>query len=124
MKELYAIIRINKMNATKLALEEIGYPAMTAYTYRVMGRGKQRGVLQEVNFPKISKEKAEELLKQGEAMAYVPKRLLYLVINDNDVDKVVKTIIDVNQTGNHGDGRIFISPIENSIRIRTGEEGD
>jgi len=57
-------------------------------------------------------------------MAYVPKRLLYLVINDNDVDKVVKTIIDVNQTGNHGDGRIFISPIENSIRIRTGEEGD
>ena len=124
MKEIYAIIRINKMNDTKVALEEIGHPAMTAYTYRVMGRGKQRGVLQEVKFPQISKEKAEELLKEGEAMSYVPKRLLYLAVNDDEVDKVVDTLIKVNQTGHHGDGKIFVCPLERSIRIRTGEEGE
>jgi len=126
MKEIYAIVRINKMQATKKALEEAGFPAMTAYTYRVMGRGKQMGLKpSELSFPETSKEKVKEMLAKAgkEAMRYVPKRLLYLVVKDEDASKVVETIIKTNQTGHHGDGRIFVCPLEKSIRIRTGEEG-
>ena len=66
----------------------------------------------------------EALAKNGKhAMRYVPKRLLYLVVKDEDASKVVETIIKTNQTGHHGDGRIFVCPVERSIRIRTGEEG-
>ncbi len=124
MKEIYAVIRINKMQATKKALEAAGFPAMTAYTYRVMGRGKQMGLRpDELSFPETSKEKIKEILaKEGKhAMRYVPKRLLYLVVEDADVNKVVDTIIKTNQSGHHGDGRIFVCPVQETIQIRTGE---
>jgi nitrogen regulatory protein PII 2 len=56
-------------------------------------------------------------------MKYIPKRLLSIVVNDEDVDLVVKTIIEVNKTAQIGDGRIFIESIDDVIRIRTGEKG-
>ncbi len=52
---------------------------------------------------------------------YVPKRMLTIVVPDDVVSKIVKSIIKVNQTGQHGDGKIFVSPIDGAIRVRTGE---
>jgi nitrogen regulatory protein PII 2 len=52
----------------------------------------------------------------------VPKRLLTIVVPDDVVTKIIKSIIKVNQTGKAGDGKIFVSPIENAVRVRTGEK--
>jgi len=117
MKEVYAIIRMNRMSETKKALEAAGFPAMTAY--KVVGRGKQKGLIGEVNF-QISPEVVKAAEQSG-GMKYIPKRMLRLVVNDEDVSTVVKTIISVNQTGHYGDGRIFVCPVQATVQIRTGE---
>ncbi|MCK4467764.1 MAG: P-II family nitrogen regulator [Desulfobacterales bacterium] len=119
MKEIYAIIRLNKVYDTKKSLEEIGFPSLTAFSYRVFGRGKQKGLIDEVSFS-ISPEVTESA--KGGGMKYIPKRLLYLAVNDEDVAGVVDAVIQANQTGHHGDGRIFVCPLEEAIRIRTGEK--
>jgi nitrogen regulatory protein PII 2 len=54
---------------------------------------------------------------------FVPKRLLTIVVPDDVVTKIVKSLIKVNQTGKAGDGKIFVSPIEGAFRVRTGETG-
>ncbi len=120
MKEIYAIIRPNKMSATKKALDAAGLPGMTAW--KVLGRGKQKGIAGEVGF-QISPEILEKAEKQG-GMRYVPKRMLYLVVNDEDVSRAIDLIIAVNQTGSHGDGKIFVLPLETSIRVSTKEKGE
>jgi nitrogen regulatory protein PII 2 len=120
MKEIYAIIRVNKVYSTKKALEEIGFPSITVFNYRVFGRGKQKGIVDEVSFA-VSPE-VSQLAKHG-GMKYIPKRLLYLVVDDEDIARIVDTIIQVNQTGHYGDGRIFVCPVEDALRIRTGEKG-
>lgn len=120
MKELIVIIRPNKMSATKEALDALGYPSMTVS--QVLGRGKQRGIAGEV---KVTEGSDLEIIPPPEtAMKYIPKRLLNLIVQDEDVELVVKTILRINQTGKVGDGRIFICPIEDAIRVRTGERGD
>ena len=58
------------------------------------------------------------------AQRLIPKRMLYIVSKDKHVDKIVKTIIRVNQTGKPGDGKIFVMPAADSISVRTGEDGD
>ncbi len=120
MKEIYAIIRLNKIYNTKKALEEIGFPSITVFNYRVFGRGKQKGIVDEVTFS-VSPE-VSQLAKQG-GMKYIPKRLVYLVVDDKDITGVVDAIIQANQTGHYGDGRIFVCPVEEAIRIRTEEKG-
>ena len=57
-------------------------------------------------------------------MKYIPKRLLSIVVNDEEVDQVIKTIVEVNQTAQIGDGKIFVESIDEVIRIRTGEKGE
>ncbi|HHW45104.1 nitrogen fixation protein NifHD [Desulfofundulus thermobenzoicus] len=116
MKEIYAVIRPNKIGATKEALAILGFPGMTAV--KVVGRGKQRGILGEVSF-----NIDPELLKTTGGMKYVPKRLVYLVVDDADVPLVVAVIIKINRTGQIGDGRIFVCPVEEAVRVRTGERG-
>ena len=118
MKEVCAIIRMNRMSKTKKALDAAGFPAMTAC--KVVGRGKQKGLIGEVSF-QISPEVIKSA-GSSDGMKYIPKRMLISVVNDEDVPKVVKTIIRLNQTGNHGDGRIFVSPVFESVQIRTGEK--
>lgn len=118
MKELIVIIRPNKMTATKEALDALGYPSMTVSP--VLGRGKQRGIAGEV---KITSESVLAAAYSGTGMKYIPKRLLNLIVQDEDVDLVVNTLIKINQTGQVGDGRIFICPIEDALRVRTGETG-
>ncbi len=117
IKEIIAIIRPNKMSDTKDVLNALGFPSMTAH--RVMGRGKQKAIIGEVSF-EIQKK---ELLKEEGTMRYIPKRLLSLIVDDEDASLVVEAIMRVNQTGNRGDGKIFVSPIEEAVRVRTKERG-
>lgn len=119
MKEIVAIIRPNKMGATKDALDALGFPSLTAIS--VIGRGKQRGIAAEVNY-----DFKPDLLAQGKSggMRYVPKRMLSLIVADGDVGNVLQTLIRINQTSQIGDGKIFICPIEGVLRVRTGETGE
>jgi nitrogen regulatory protein PII 2 len=119
MKEIIAIIRPNKMGQTRVALEELGFPSLTALS--VLGRGRQRGIASEVNC-----EIPANLLGQGKSggMKYIPKRCVTLVVANEDVDRVVETIITVNQTAQIGDGKIFICPLNDAVRVRTDEHGE
>jgi nitrogen regulatory protein PII 2 len=114
MKEVLAIIQMNKMEATKDALDVIGIPSITAY--KVYGRGKQRGL----QIPHSSE--LEESVKKN--MKYIPKRMISIMVEDEFVPAVVAVITKVNRTGNIGDGRIFVCPIDEAVRIRTGERGN
>ena len=113
MKEVLAVIQMNRMETTKNALDVIGIPAITAY--KVTGRGKQRGL--QIPYPS-PQELSEKRMK------YLPKRMISLVVEDEFVPAVVAVITKINRTGNFGDGRIFVCPVEQSIRIRTGERGN
>jgi len=122
MKEIMAIIRPKKVTATKDALEKIGFPGITAVP--VIGRGRQRGIAAELNI-----EVRSEAIISGEKaglkyMDYIPKRLITIAVCDEDVDIIVKTIIEINKTDQIGDGKIFVSPMDNAIRIRTDETGE
>jgi len=119
MKEIIIVIRPKKVNATKEVLTALGFPSMTAIP--VLGRGKQKGIAGEVNIeyrPGILEEN-----KSG-GMKYVPKRYLSIVVSDENVEAVIEAIIKVNQTGQFGDGKIFICPVEDAVRIRTDEQGN
>lgn len=119
MKEITAIIRPKKVGATKTALEQLGFPSLTAVA--VLGRGRQRGIASEVNL-----DLSPELLSQGKSggMKYVPKRMLTLVVSDDDVESVVMTIVNINQSAQIGDGKIFVSSVDDALRVRTGERGE
>ncbi len=119
MKEIIAIIRPKKMGSTKDALEKLGFPSITVMP--AIGRGKQRGIANELNC-----DIPPELMGQGKSggMKYIPKRLLSLVVRDADVSPVLQAIIQVNQTAQIGDGKIFVCPIDNAVRVRTDEDGD
>lgn len=118
MKEITAIIRPKMVTRTKEVLDSLGFPAMNAS--RVMGRGKQRAILDEVNFEIDD----QSLLEMEGAMRYIPKRMISLVVPDEEVALVVQAIIKVNHTGQIGDGKVFVSPIEEAFRVRTSEQGD
>lgn len=131
MKEITAIIRRDKLPETKKALDELGYPAMTIQS--VDGRGKQRGAMcaeMDSEMPesfcttvKLKSTPSTYALEHTlpKAALYVPKRMLTLIVPDDVVSRLVKSIIKVNQSGKRGDGKIFVSPIEGAVRVRTGE---
>lgn len=133
MKEITAIIRRDKLPETKKVLEDLGYPSLTIQS--VDGRGRQRGAMcaeMDSEMPE-SYCTAVKLKPTPSAYAlehtlpkvalFVPKRLLTVVVPDDVVTKIVKSIIRVNQTGRNGDGKIFVAPIESAVRVRTGEKG-
>lgn len=104
MKMIRAFIRPEKEQEVVLALEGAGFPSLTKVP--VFGRGKQKGLT-------VGPVHYDEL----------PKSLIMMVIDDNDQDKVLKVIQDKARTGFIGDGKIFISPVENAYTVRTGETG-
>jgi nitrogen regulatory protein PII 2 len=122
MKEIIAIIRPKKVVPTKEALEKLGVPSLTAIP--VLGRGKQKGIATELNID-IRPEVLVQGVKNGrQYMEYIPKRLFSIIVRNEDVDTIVETIIKINQTFEIGDGRIFICPVDDAIRVRTDEQGD
>lgn len=121
MKQIMAVIRINKINATKKALNDAGITSFTA-TGRVLGRGKGLVDYRLLDGAKAGHDEAIAQLGQGPRL--VPKRLLTVVVSDDWVERTVKSIIGANQTGNPGDGKIFVVPVTEAIRVRTGEKAE
>jgi nitrogen regulatory protein PII 2 len=120
MKEVMAIIRINKMNETKRALADAGIYSFTAR--KVVGRG--RGKINTLLLKGAENGYDEAINQLGAGPKMFPKRLLTIVVPDCRVPLVVKTVIDVNKTGNPGDGKIFVIPLLDAIRVRTAEQSD
>jgi nitrogen regulatory protein PII 2 len=120
MKEIMAIVRINMMNKTKSALAEAGISSITARD--ALGRGK--GLVDMTLLEGAEKGYEEAISQLGQSQRLIPKRVFFIVVPDKLVSKTVKTIIKVNRTGKSGDGKIFILPVMDSVRVRTGETGD
>jgi len=121
MKEVLAIIRRHNLQETKAGLLGIGIPALTMVS--VEGRGKQKG-LPGWNYELDPTLTEVEEKNTGVSMRFIPKRMIYAVVEDEDVPKVVETIIRTNQSGHIGDGKIFVCPVEDAVRVRTGESGE
>ncbi len=122
MKEIIAIIRRHKVPETKDAFRDAGFPGLTIQS--VEGRGRQRGIggwIYEID-PGFNQYAAEKYYADP-GMKFIPKRMLTIIADDNDVQKIVDIIIEKNQTDHVGDGKIFVCPIENVYRVRTGAEG-
>ena len=120
MKEIMAIVRINMMNKTKAALAEAGISSVTARD--ALGRGKG---LVDLNLLEGAEKGYEEAIVQlGQSQRLIPKRIFFVVVPDRLVKKTVQTIIKVNRTGKSGDGKIFVMPVMDSVRVRTAESGD
>ena len=120
MKEIMAIVRINMMNKTKAALAEAGISSVTARD--ALGRGKG---LVDLNLLEGAEKGYEEAIVQlGQSQRLIPKRIFFIVVPDRLVKKTVQTIIAVNRTGKSGDGKIFVMPVMDSVRVRTAESGD
>lgn len=120
MKEVLAVIRMNKMNETKRALADAGIASMTAR--KVIGRGKGKVDYLLLKGAEEGYEEAINQLSPGPKL--IPKRMLTMVVPDNKVETVIRTVIAINQTGAPGDGKIFVMPVFDAIRVRTGEVGD
>ena len=141
MKEIIAIIRADRVEPTKGALESIGVKGITFFN--VIGRGRQRGtirapdpegtirrdvgvyimqqrgIIRDADDPKYR----VPVLKEIE-LGFLPKKMLIIVVNDDEVPRIVDTIIQTNRSGQQGDGKIFICPMTDAVRIRTGERGN
>ena len=109
MKKIEAIIRVEKFEEVKEALKEAGYPGMTKTP--VEGHGKQKGLKQQFRGTTFEVE-------------FPPKIKLEIVAADEDVDGIVNAIIAAAKTGEVGDGKIFVTPVEDAIRVRTGDKGE
>ncbi len=119
MKEVIAVVRINMMNKTKLALTEAGVDSF--FAHEAQGRGKGFVNPDVLAGAENGYEEAAALL--GEKGKLYPKRLITVVTDDDQVQDVVGAIMKVNQTGKPGDGKIFVLPIPDAVRVRTGESG-
>ncbi len=109
MKKIEAIIRPFKIDDVREALSEIGVRGMTLT--EVKGYGRQKG--------------HTELYRGSEyQIDFLPKIKIEIVASDNQVDKIVDTLIKAAKTGQVGDGKIFVSSVEDVIRVRTEESGD
>ena len=108
LKKIEAIIREDKFNDVKDALEKIGIVGMNIMEIR--GRGRQGGIT-----------------LAGRSGSYqvdlLPKIQLNIILSDHNLEETVETIVQAARTGDKGDGLIFVYPVEEAIRIRTGERG-
>ena len=108
MKKIEAIIREERLEAVTKALEEYGYFGMTVS--QVSGRGRQGGISLQ--------------WRAGEyRVNLLPKIKVEIVVLDEDVPRSLNAITRSAKTGEMGDGKIFVLPVENAVRVRTGEEG-
>ncbi len=120
MKEVMAVIRMNMINKTKRALAESGISSITVKD--ALGRGKGMVDFKVLKGAELGYEEA--IAQLGQSQRLIPKRLLTIIVPDELVDSTVNTIIETNQTGKSGDGKIFVLPCYDSLRVRTGESGD
>ena len=110
MNKVEAIVRPERLEIVKEALAEAGFIGLNIVN--VTGRGVQKGI---VHTGRGGEEYRVDML---------PKSKIELVVRDADTDRVVSTILEAARTGSIGDGKIFVSPVSDAIRVRTGERGD
>ena len=123
MKEVMAVIRANRVNQTKTALVSAGLPAFTGMA--ALGRGRKPvdfEVLEALNQDPGRGAEVLPTLSQGGRL--IPKRVISLIVPDSRVPEVVQLLIKANQTGRPGDGKVFVLPIMEVFRVRTGEAGE
>lgn len=109
MKKIEVVIRVEKLDEVRDALEKLGYPGMMIT--RIEGHGRQKGLVEQFR----GREFKVELL---------PKIKVEIITHDKDVEKIMDAIAKAAKTGEIGDGKIFVSPVDSAMRIRTGEKGD
>lgn len=109
MKKIEAIIRPERLSAVRDALEKVDSPGLMIT--EIEGHGKQKGIEQQWRGRKYKVE-------------LLAKVKIEIVAKDQDVERIIKAISDTAKTGKIGDGKIFIYPADNALRIRTGEKGD
>jgi nitrogen regulatory protein P-II 1 len=109
MKKIEAIVRPTKVGDVCAALGKVGHPGLTIT--EIEGHGKQEGIEQEFR----GKTYKTELLSKAK---------IEVVVNDQDAGKITKAIREAAFTGKVGDGKIFIYPVDDAIRIRTDEKGE
>ncbi len=110
MQKIEAIIRPERLDNVKDALADAGFTGMNIV--HVTGRGVQKGIV--------------HMGRGGESYTVdmLPKVKVEVVVTDADLDRVVKLVCDAARTGNIGDGKIFVMPVVDAIRVRTGERGE
>jgi nitrogen regulatory protein P-II 1 len=109
MKHIIAIIRPEKLDDVRAALQEVGYSGLMIS--EIEGHGKQKGIIQQWRGEKYKVD-------------LIPKIKLEIVVKDSEVGKITKMLMEKARTGEIGDGKIFISTVDEVIRIRTGESGE
>ncbi|MEN6460120.1 MAG: P-II family nitrogen regulator [Syntrophomonas sp.] len=109
LKKIEAIIRPSKLEEVKAALDEIQIRGLTVYD--VMGRGLQRGQTQYYR-------------GQAHSVDLFPKVKVEIICRDHWVDRIIEVIENICKTGKIGDGKIFVYPVEQIVRISSGEQGD
>ncbi len=141
MKEIIAIIRPERAEKTKIALESIGVRGITFVN--VTGRGRQGGIIREPDPERTLRRKVGAYILQQRGvisdagdpkysipaekeieLGFLPKKMLSLVADDDEVSLIVDTLVKVSRNGHQGDGKIFVCPVVDAIRIRTGERGN
>ena len=109
MKKIEAIIKPFKLDEVKEALQDLGVQGLSVI--EVKGFGRQKG--------------HTEIYRGSEyTVDFLPKVKLEIVVGDDLVDKVIDAVVNASQTGKIGDGKVFIIPVEEAVRIRTGEKGE
>lgn len=116
MKEIMAIIRQERINKTKEELVKAGFSSLTAR--KVLGRGRMF-----VNYD-LMEEAGGKAIGLSRGTRLMPKRIINVVVRDKDVEEVARIILKVNRSGNKGDGKIFVLPIEETYRVRDEKKGD
>ena len=111
LKEVMAIIRPSRWVETKQRVQRLRLPAFTEQ--RVLGRGRERGLRY------LPRHNASA----GTGVRYLPKRLISWIVEETQVAPLVNALMEVNRTGQFGDGKIFVLPIEEAVRIRTADRG-
>jgi nitrogen regulatory protein P-II 1 len=109
MKKIEAIIRPERLDAVREVLEDMHYPGMTLTDVR--GHGKQKGITR---------------MWRGREykVDFLPKLKIEIVALDDDMPRITEAIAQHGRTGEIGDGKIFILPVDDAVRVRTGEEGE
>lgn len=109
MKKIEAIIKPFTLEVVKTELQRMGIPGLTVYEVR--GIGRQKG--------------HTELYRGGEYVVdFMPKLKIEAIVRDDQIEDVINAILRKARTGRIGDGKIFVSPLDNVVRIRTREHGD
>lgn len=109
MKRIESFVRVNRLESVKQALEDAGFAGMSCE--QVRGYGRQFG-------------RTDKYRGSTYAVNLLPKMKIMVVVKDEDLEAALAAIVEGSQTGEIGDGKIFVSEVVDAIRIRTGERGD